>query len=98
MNGKRYIYEVSGNRETMMGGGEVIEIIGYIGRQIQIVHERMKKQDVRAAAAFRAAVIAMVLDQESLIWTSDDRTEGVSEDCFVMRDGKGGGVDCARSE
>ena len=98
MDKTRYIYEVIGRQEKLMGNGGLMEIAGHIGRQIQIIHERMKKQDPQAAAAFRAAVIAMVIDPTCPIWTSDAVTEGVGIDCFVMQDkkrGGGGGRQCA---
>ena len=99
MDKTKYIYEVVGNRETLMGTGGMVEIAARIGRQIQIIHERMKKQDANAAAAFRAAILAMVVDPECPIWTSDACVEGTGVDYFVMRDGNcGGGVDCARNE
>ena len=98
MDKTRYIYEVTDRREMLMGSGDTMEILAHIGRQIQIIHERMKKQNQGAAAAFRAAVIAMVTDPACPIWTSDAVTEGVGVDCFVMQDKKrgGGGVDHAQ--
>ena len=92
MDKTKYIYEVNGSRETLMGAGDMMEIAARIGRQIQIIHERMKKQDADAAAAFQAAILAMVVDPESPIWTSDAHVEGTGVDCFVMRDGNWGGV------
>lgn len=91
MDKTRYIYEVIGRQEKLMGNGGLMEITAHIGRQIQIIHERMKKQDPQAAAAFRAAVIAMVIDPTCPIWTSDAVTEGVEIDCFVMQNKKRGG-------
>lgn len=93
MDKTRYIYEVIGRQEKLMGNGGLMEITAHIGRQIQIIHERMKKQDANAAAAFRAAILAMVVDPECPIWTSDACVEGTGVDYFVMRDGNcGGGV------
>lgn len=91
MEKTRYIYEVTGSRETLMGAGDMMEIAARIGRQIQIIHERMKKQNQGAAAAFRAAIIAMVTDPTCPIWTSSAVTGGEGIDCFVMRDGNCGG-------
>ena len=98
MENTKYIYEVTGERVMLMGTGETMEILAHIGRQIQIIHERMKKQNPRAAEAFRAAIIAMVLDPTCPIWTSSAVTGGVGVDCFVMQDKKrgGGGVDHAQ--
>lgn len=99
MDKTKYIYEVTGSRETLMGAGDMMEIAARIGRQIQIIHERMKKQNQGAAAAFRAAIIAMVTDPTCPIWTSSAVTGGEGIDCFVMQNKKrGGGVDCARNE
>lgn len=93
MEKTRYIYEVAGSRETLMGTGDMVEIAARIGRQIQIIHERMKKQNQGAAAAFRAAIIAMVTDPTCPIWTSSAVTGGEGIDCFVMQNKKrGGGV------
>ena len=91
MEKTRYIYEVTDGREMLAGSGDTMEILAHIGRQIQIIHERMKKQDANAAAAFRAAILAMVVDPECPIWTSDACVEGTGVDCFVMRDGNRGG-------
>lgn len=91
MEKTRYIYEVTDGREMLAGSGDTMEILAHIGRQIQIIHERMKKQDANAAAAFRAAILAMVVDPECPIWTSDACVEGTGVDCFVMRDGNCGG-------
>ena len=97
MENTKYIYEVTGEREMLMGTGETMEILAHIGRQIQIIHERMKKQNPRAAEAFRAAIVAMVLDPTCPIWTSSAVTGGVGVDCFVMQDKKRGGVQTMRS-
>ena len=91
MEKTRYIYEVTDGREMLAGSGDTMEILAHIGRQIQIIHERMKKQDANAAAAFRAAILAMVVDPECPIWTSDACVEGTGVDYFVMRDGNCGG-------
>ena len=91
MEKTRYIYEVTDGREMLAGSGDTMEILAHIGRQIQIIHERMKKQDANAAAAFRAAILAMVVDPECPIWTSDACVEGTGVDCFVMHNKKRGG-------
>lgn len=91
MENTKYIYEVTSEREMMMVTGETMEILAHIGRQIQIIHERMKKQNPRAAEAFRADIIAMVLDPTCPIWTSSAVTEGVGVDCFETQDIKRGG-------
>lgn len=91
MEKTRYIYEVTDGREMLAGSGDTMEILAHIGRQIQIIHERMKKQDANAAAAFRAAILAMVVDPECPIWTSDACVEGTGVDCFVMQNKKRGG-------
>lgn len=44
MENTKYIYEVTGEREMLMGTGETMEILAHIGRQIQIIHERMKSK------------------------------------------------------
>lgn len=97
MDKTRYIYEVTDGREMLVGSGDAMEILAHIGRQIQIIHERMKKQNPGAAAAFRATIVAMVTDPACPIWTSSAATGGVGIDCFVMQDKKrGGGVDNAQ--
>ena len=37
MDKTRYIYEVIGRQEKLMGNGGLMEIAGHIGRQIQII-------------------------------------------------------------
>lgn len=91
MEKTRYIYEVTDGREMLAGSGDTMEILAHIGRQIQIIHERMKKQNQGAAAAFRAAIIAMVTDPTCPIWTSSAVTGGEGIDCFVMQNKKRGG-------
>lgn len=94
MEKTRYIYEVTDGREMLAGSGDTMEILAHIGRQIQIIHERMKKQNQGAAAAFRAAIIAMVTDPTCPIWTSSAVTGGEGIDCFVMQNKKRGGGVC----
>ena len=98
MENTKYIYEVTGEREMLAGSGDTMEILAHIGRQIQIIHERMKKQNQGAAEAFRAAIIAMVTDPTGPIWTSRAVPGGLGLVCFVMQNKKrgGGGVDHAQ--
>ena len=85
MEKTRYIYEVTDGREMLAGSGDTMEILAHIGRQIQIIHERMKKQN-------QGAIIAMVTDPTCPIWTSSAVTGGEGIDCFVMQNKKRGGV------
>lgn len=56
-------------------------------------------EQITASPEVLGGVLAMVVDPECPIWTSDACVEGTGVDCFVMRDGNcGGGVDCARNE
>ena len=56
-----YKYEVSNRGETMMGSAELTEIMARIGRQMQIIHARLRKQCPEAAAEFRAGMAMLVM-------------------------------------
>ena len=73
-----YKYEVSERGETMMGSAELTEIMARIGRQMQIIHARLRKQCPEAAAEFRAGMAVIVMSPASPVWEDTEQiTEGI---------------------
>lgn len=88
----KYKYEVRGNGDVLMGSGNLLEMVAFIGRQAQIIYNRLKDQDPKSARAFQAAIISIFCDPTSPTWAGRaEAKEGI--DLFYMENkNRGGGV------
>lgn len=91
MDNIRYKYEVTPSGETLVGSGELMEIMVHISRQAQIIYARLKDRSPEAAEDFHMGLAAMFADPRSPVWHGTGRiNSGI--DCLIVKEKHAGGV------